>query len=94
MTGSTSYRCSRLSYSMMKPISPSLTQSRRQRLEGDLDMYVKRFHEKALDYYDPVAKEVLVNVCLHGVFEEYRIFLENLSFSYFFQVNGSGFWHQ
>lgn len=29
----------------------------------DLDMYIKRFHEKALDCYDSVDEEVLFNVC-------------------------------
>lgn len=43
-------------------------------------MYLRRFHEKALDCCDPVDKVVLVNFCLHNMMEEYRIFLENLSF--------------
>lgn len=37
------------------------------------------FHEKALDYYNPLDEEVLVDVCLHDMMEEYRNFLENLS---------------
>lgn len=37
----------------------------------DLDLYVKRFHDKALDYVDPVEKEILGNVCLHGMNDEY-----------------------
>lgn len=28
---------------------------------------------------DRVSEEMLVSVCLHGMIEEYRIFLENLS---------------
>lgn len=32
---------------------------------------------------DPVDEEVLVNVRLHGMNDEYRIFLENLTFSSF-----------
>lgn len=49
----------------------------------DLDLYVKRFHNKALDCINLVDEEVLVNVCLHGMNEEYRVFLENLTFSSF-----------
>lgn len=48
-----------------------------------LDAYVRRFHEKALDYCDPIAEEVFVDVCLYGMLEEYKILFENLSFSYF-----------
>lgn len=40
----------------------------------NFDIYVKRFHEKALDYY---------KVCIQGMSDEYRVFLENLSFSSF-----------
>lgn len=32
---------------------------------------------------DPVDEDVLVNVCLHGMSDEYRVFLENLMFSSF-----------
>lgn len=49
----------------------------------DLDLYVKRFHDKALDYVDPVDEEILVNVCLHGMNDKYRVFLKNLTFSSF-----------
>lgn len=45
----------------------------------DLDTYVKRFHDKAVDYCNPLEEEVLVNVCLHRMQKEYCIFLENLS---------------
>lgn len=38
----------------------------------DLDMYVKKFQEKALDCCDPL-EEVLINVCLHDIMEEYTI---------------------
>lgn len=34
----------------------------------DLDLYVKRFHDKPLDLVD---EEVLVNVCLHEMNDEY-----------------------
>lgn len=49
----------------------------------DLDLNVKRFHDKALDYVDPVEEEILVNVCLHDMNDEYQVFLENLTFSSF-----------
>lgn len=38
-------------------------------------MYVKRFYEKALDCSDLVTDEVLVDVSLHCMMEEYQIFL-------------------
>lgn len=47
---------------------------------------MKRFHEKALDCYDPVADDVFVDVRLHGIVEDYRIYLENISFSSFFRL--------
>lgn len=46
----------------------------------DLDRYVRKFHEKVLDCCDLVYEEVLVNVCLL-VWDEYRAFLKDLSFS-------------
>lgn len=36
----------------------------------DLDIYVKRFHDKALDSCGLVEEEVLVNVCLYGMIVE------------------------
>lgn len=42
----------------------------------DLDVYVKRFNEKALDGYDPVAKDVLVDIFLHKMIEDYQIYPE------------------
>lgn len=38
---------------------------------------------EATDYCDPVDEEVLVNVCLYGMLEEYHIFLGNLPFPSF-----------
>lgn len=55
----------------------------RQYAGEGLDLYVKRFHDKALDCVDRVDEEVLVNVCLHGMNDEYLVFLENLTFSSF-----------
>lgn len=47
----------------------------------DLDKYVRRFHGKTL-VCNPVVDAVLINVCLHGMLDEYRIFGE-FSFSTF-----------
>lgn len=33
-------------------------------------MYVRRFYERALSYYDPVVEEVLGDVCFHDMMEE------------------------
>lgn len=46
-----------------------------------MDLYAKRFNEKALNYVDLVDEEVLVNVCLHDMNDKYRVFMENLTFS-------------
>lgn len=46
-------------------------------------MYDRRFHKRAPDCCDLVDEEVLLNVRHHVMMEEYRIFLENLSLSYF-----------
>lgn len=42
-----------------------------------------RFHKRALHYYDSMDEYVLVDVYLHGMMEEYRVKLENLSFVFF-----------
>lgn len=47
------------------------------------DACVKSFHEKVLDCYDAVAENMLVDVCLHEVVEDYLTYLENVSFSSF-----------
>lgn len=52
----------------------------RQYTGEDLDVYVKRFCERALDCNDAVDKETLVDVCLHEMVSEYRVYLENLTF--------------
>lgn len=49
----------------------------------DLKAFVKSFQKRTLDYYDPVAEEGLVDVCLHGMIKEYRLHLENLCFMSF-----------
>lgn len=53
----------------------------RQYLGEYLDLYVRRFHEKTLDCCDPVNEEVLVKVCPDDIGNEYRVYLENLSFT-------------
>lgn len=55
----------------------------RQYPSEDLDLYVKEVHEKALDCSKLIGKEVLVNVCFHGMADEYHVFLKNLSFPFF-----------
>lgn len=57
----------------------------RQHSNEDLGICMRTFHKNAhtLDCCDPVSKEILVSVCLHGMVEEYRVFLEILSFSSF-----------
>lgn len=52
----------------------------RQHLGNDLDAYVRRFHEKAMDRCDSVAEEVLSNIWFHSMVNKYITFLENLSF--------------
>lgn len=44
----------------------------RQYSDEDLDVYVSRFHKKALNCCGSVNVEMVVNVCLHGITEEYR----------------------
>lgn len=41
----------------------------------DLDVYVKRCRERAFDCSDAVDEETLVDVCLHGMANEYATFL-------------------
>lgn len=55
-----------------------------QYVEKDLDVYMKRFHEKALDCRDQVIEDVKIDVCQYGVIKDYRIYLENLYFLFFF----------
>lgn len=45
----------------------------------DMDAYMKRFHRKATDWCGPVAEVVLVDICLHGIIEDYH-YLENVLF--------------
>lgn len=52
----------------------------------DLDLYVKRFYDKALDCSHPVNEDVLVNVSLHEMVGECQVFLENRSFPSFLKL--------
>lgn len=55
----------------------------RQYQGEDLDIYVKRFSERAPDSSDAVDEETLVDVYLHGMVNEYPVYLENLTFPSF-----------
>lgn len=37
-----------------------------------MNAYLRRFHERAIDYCDLVAEVILVDVCLYGMIEEFR----------------------
>lgn len=50
-------------------------------LGEDLDAYVKIFQNKTPDFYDPVAKDVLVNICLHGMIDTTWFIKETYHFS-------------
>lgn len=45
------------------------------------------FLKEASDYYDPLAEEMLANVCLHGMLDKYRIFLEICLSQLFFRLD-------
>lgn len=51
-----------------------------------MDAYVKMFLKATLDCYDPVGEDILVDVCRHVMIEDYKIYVENLSFSSFFKL--------
>ncbi|OMO94501.1 Ribosomal protein L46 [Corchorus capsularis] len=44
----------------------------------DVMDYIQRFRERVLDVHDAHNEKELVKVCIHGMFDEYRIHLENL----------------
>lgn len=48
-----------------------------------LNVYLRRFHESALDCCNPVSENMPVRFYLHDMTEEYRVPLENLSFPFF-----------
>lgn len=49
----------------------------------DPAVYMKRFYEKALDYNDLVAEEMLVDVCLHGMISNIELLGEFVFFFLF-----------
>lgn len=51
----------------------------RQYPSEDLNVYMKRFRERALDYSDVVNEKTLVDIFLHGMANEYWAYLENLT---------------
>lgn len=57
-----------------------------------LDLYVKRFYEKTLDYYDAADKETMVDICLHDMVNEYCVLVEILSFPSFFKLMEAARW--
>lgn len=44
--------------------------------------HMRGFDVKALDCYDPIVEYVVVDIFLHGMIKNYRIYLENLSSSF------------
>lgn len=58
----------------------------RQCLREDVDGYIKCFHKRALNCYDPVA-DMLVGV--HGMIEDYQVHHESLQFASFSWLTGS-----
>lgn len=52
----------------------------------DLDAYVKRVHERALVCCFSVAENVLVDVDIRRILEEYVVRLETLSFTSFLRL--------
>lgn len=51
-----------------------------------MDAYVNYFHERALDCCDPVAEDVLVDICLHDMREENHVHLKYCSSTTFSQL--------
>lgn len=65
-----------------------------QRPREDLDTYMKRFHDRALDCYDPVEEKMLVDVLSPRYDRGIPHFLREIVFLLLFQVNGSYLSHQ
>ena len=49
----------------------------------DLMEYIQRFRERVLGIHEAYDERELVKVCIQGMFDEYRVHLENLSLSTF-----------
>lgn len=47
-----------------------------------------RLHKKALDCCGSMHEEVLVKVCLHGIVDEYCVYLEKFVLPLIFQTDG------
>lgn len=45
----------------------------------DLDLYVRRFYEKGLYCCDAVDQETMADLLLHGMTNDYHVYLENLT---------------
>lgn len=53
--------------------------------DPELDLYVKRFHERALDCYT-VDEEIMVDICLHRMANEYHVYFLESFISLFFKL--------
>lgn len=47
---------------------------------------LERFHERELNCCDAVDEETLVDICWHGMINEYRVYLDKITFPSFFKV--------
>ena len=64
-------------------ITLATLQPTKQRNGEDLIVYIKRFKDIALDYYDHCEEMTLVEMCITNIIREYRVILENLEISQF-----------
>ena len=64
-------------------ITLATLQPTKQRNGEDLIVYIKRFKDIALDYYDHCEEMTLVEMCMTNMIKDYRAFLENLEISQF-----------
>ena len=64
-------------------ITLATLQPTKQRNGEDLIVYIKRFKDIALDYYDHCEEMTLVEMCMTNIIKEYRAVLENLEISQF-----------
>ena len=56
-------------------------QATEQRNGEDLEEYIKRFRDIALDCYDYCEERTLAEMCMTNMIREYRAVLENLEIS-------------
>ena len=64
-------------------ITLATLQPTKQRNGEDLIVYIKRFKDIALDYYDHCEEMTLVEMCITNIIRKYRVILENLEISQF-----------